>query len=117
MRRVPCGGMNGVPSSAAPSTSVENELAVPVELLGRVGVVVDVDGDGLAFFEAQQRPGELAVVGGGGDDAVGREFDWAGGDAEGVVGWGGGLLSCDWRRREVEGCRGFGERGCCGGSG
>ncbi len=94
-----------------------NELAVPVELLGDVGVVVDVDGDGLALFEAEERAGELAVVSGGGDDAVGREFNGAGGDAEGVVGWGGGLLGCDWRRREVEGFRGFGERGCCGGSG
>ena len=64
---------------------------MPVELFGRVGVVVDVDGDRLAFLEAQQRAGELAVVGGGGDDAVGGELDGAGGDAEGVVGWGGGF--------------------------
>ena len=39
-----------------------DELSVPVQLLGRVGVVEDVDGDGLTFFEAQQRSGELAVV-------------------------------------------------------
>ncbi len=39
-----------------------DELAVPVELLGNVGVVVDVDGDGLSFFEAKQRAGKLAVV-------------------------------------------------------
>ncbi len=59
---------------------------MPVQLLGGVGVVVDVYGDGLALLEAKERAGELAVVGGGGDDAVGCEFDGAGGYAEGVVG-------------------------------
>ena len=39
-----------------------HELSVPVQLLGRVGVVEDVDGDALSFLEAKQRSGELAVV-------------------------------------------------------
>jgi hypothetical protein len=94
-----------------------NELAVPMELLRGVGVVVNVYGDGLALLEAEERAGELAVIGGGGDDAIGCEFDGGGGYAEGVVGWGGGLLGCDWRRWEAEGFGVFGEAGCCGGSG
>ena len=53
-------------------------LAVPVELFRRIGVVVDVDGDLLAFFETQERAGKLAIVGGDGEDAVG-------GDLEGLV--------------------------------
>ena len=43
-----------------------DELSMPVELLGDVGVVVDVDGDGLSFFEPKQRAGKLAVVSGDG---------------------------------------------------
>ena len=39
-----------------------DELAVPMELLGSVGFVVNVDGDGLSFFEAKQRAGKLSVV-------------------------------------------------------
>ncbi len=73
-------------------------LAVPMDLLRPVGVIVDVDGDALAFFEAQQRAGELTVVVGDGDDAIGRELDGRGGDGEAVVGGrlagrGGGLCA------------------------
>lgn len=39
-----------------------NLLPVPVEQLGMVGLVDDIDGDGLALFEPQQRSGKLAVV-------------------------------------------------------
>ena len=76
-----------------------DELAVPMELLGPVGFVVDVDGDALAFFEAQERPGKLAVVGGRGDDAVGREFDRSRGNGKGVVGGSVGLIddAGEWR--------------------
>ena len=49
-----------------------NHLAVPVHQLGRVGVVVDIDDDALAFLEAQQRPRKLAVVERRRDDMVGR---------------------------------------------
>ena len=40
-----------------------HDLAVPMQLLGNIGIVENVDGDLLAFFESQQRPGKLAVVG------------------------------------------------------
>ena len=41
-----------------------NELPVPVQLFRPVGLVVNVDGHLLALFQAQQRAGKLAVVGG-----------------------------------------------------
>src|SRR5579862_6984064 len=63
-----------------------DKLAVPVELLGCVGVVVNFDRDRLAFLEPQERARELAVVGDGGNDAVFGDFDGAGLDAQGVVG-------------------------------
>ena len=65
-----------------------------MDQLGGVGVVDDVDGDGLALFHAQDRAGGGAVVADGGEDAVGCELDGDGGDFEGDVGWGagGGLL-------------------------
>ena len=80
-----------------------NELAVPVELLGRVGVVEDVDGDRLALLEAEEGAGELAVIGDSRDDALGGDFDGGGLDAEGVVS--GGL-----RLRRGEGKRATGRR-------
>ena len=63
-----------------------DRLAVPVQLFGRVRVVVDIDGDLPAFLKAQQRAGELAVVRGDRNDAIGREFDRRGGDPQGVIG-------------------------------
>ena len=63
-----------------------DEEAVPVDELGRVGVVDDVDGDGLALLHAENRAGRCAVVADGGEDAVRREFDSDGRDAEGDVG-------------------------------
>ena len=60
--------------------------AVPVDELGGVGVVDDVDGDGLAFLHAQDRAGRGAVVADGGEDAVLGEFDGDGRDAKGDVG-------------------------------
>ena len=59
--------------------------AVPVDELRGVGVVDDVDGDGLAFLHAEDGAGGGAVVADGGEDAVGGEFDGDGGDAEGDV--------------------------------
>ena len=61
-------------------------LPVPVQLLGSVGLVVDVDGDRLPLFEAEQRAGKLAVVSRHGNDAVGGEFNGFYCDGERVVG-------------------------------
>ena len=36
---------------------------MPMKLLWRIGIVVDIDDDTLAFLETQQRAGELAIVG------------------------------------------------------
>ena len=36
---------------------------MPMDDFGAVGAVGHLDGDGLAFAEAQKRPGNLAVVG------------------------------------------------------
>lgn len=60
---------------------------MPVQLFRSVGVVEDVDGGLLAFFEAQKRARKLAVVGDGGKDVLGRKFDGSNGDVESVVGW------------------------------
>jgi hypothetical protein len=43
--------MNGVPSSAAIDIG-RQKLPMPVQLLGRIRLVVNVDRDWLAFFEA-----------------------------------------------------------------
>src|SRR6185437_3170393 len=64
-----------------------DHLAVPVYELGRVGVVVDVHHRALAFLEAQQRAGELAVVEGRRDDVIRRQFGKACRDPQGVVGF------------------------------
>ena len=82
------------------------ELSVPVELLGDVGLVVDVDGDALALLEAKEWAGELAVVGGGGDDAVWGEFDGRGGDGEGVVCGRFGLVDDAGERGDARDCSG-----------
>ena len=66
-----------------------NKLPVPMQLLGRVGLIVDVDGDRAPFLEAEQRPGKLAVVGGSGDDAIRRQFHRLHGDRQGVIRWDG----------------------------
>ena len=63
-----------------------NEQAVPVDDLGRIGLVDDVDGDGLALLHAQDRARRRAVVADGGEDPVGGKFDGDRGDAEGDVG-------------------------------
>src|SRR5437016_8347719 len=101
MRRVPCAGINGVPSSAAPSTSVGHKLAVPMQLLRSVGVVKNVNDDRLSLFEAQQGPWELAVVCCSRNDPIVGNFDRIGRDVERVVGLrlGGLIFSLDKRLR------------------
>ena len=61
-------------------------LAMPVQLLRRVGFVVDVDNNLPALPEAQKRPGKLAVIKPGGYDVVGRKLDQTVSDADGMIG-------------------------------
>ena len=63
-----------------------DDLTVPVELLGRVGVVVNLYRDRSAFFEPQERSGELAVVGDCGDDVLRRDLNRSRGNAQNVIG-------------------------------
>src|SRR6185437_13459015 len=64
--------------------------SVPVNDVGTAGGVRDVDGRGHALTQAQQRAGDLAVVGKGLDGNAGRDFDGAGLDRKSVVGSGRG---------------------------
>ena len=64
-----------------------NELPVPVELLRRVGLIVNLDFYPLPFLQTQQRPRKLSVVGRDGDDAIRRQLNGFRGDRERVVGW------------------------------
>jgi hypothetical protein len=52
-----------------------NGLAMPVQLLRRIGVVVDINNDLLAFLEAQQGAGKLPVISGGGNDTIRCQFN------------------------------------------
>ena len=63
-----------------------NLLAVPVQLLGRIGVVEHIDRNLMAFFETKQRAGELPVVAGQRQDAVGSDFDCGSLDVQRVIG-------------------------------
>ena len=63
-----------------------NKLPMPMQLLGRVGLVVNVDSDWFTFLEAEQRPRELAVVSSRGNDAFRRQFHRRHGDSQGVIG-------------------------------
>src|ERR1035437_2616337 len=63
-----------------------NHLAVPMQLLRRVGVVVDIDCDLLPLLKPKQWPRELTVISRCGDDALGRNFDWARTNPDGVIG-------------------------------
>ena len=60
-------------------------LAVPVQLFGRIGVVMDIDNNLPAFLQTQQRPRKLPVIGGGRNDAVRRQFHKPVADPDRVV--------------------------------
>ena len=60
-------------------------LAVPVQLLGRIRLVVNVHGNRLALFEADEWPRELAIVGGERDDPFWRDLDGRRLDVQRVV--------------------------------
>jgi hypothetical protein len=59
---------------------------MPIQLLRCVGVVVDIDSDGLTLLEAEQRPGELPVIRSGRENTVGNNFDWVRGDLDSAIG-------------------------------
>jgi len=61
-------------------------LTVPMQLLWRVGVVVHVYCDLLAFLKAKQWPRELPVVCSRRNDPVGRDLDSRRFDVQRVVG-------------------------------
>jgi hypothetical protein len=69
------------------------ELAVPMKLFRRVGIVVYVDDDPLALGETQQGTGELAVVDARGDGHILAKLDDANADVDRVVG-----LPVQWGR-------------------
>ena len=62
-----------------------NHLPMPVQLLGRVGVVVDFDRRWLAFLEAQQGAGKMSVVSDRRDDALGSNFHRTCGYVQNVI--------------------------------
>src|SRR5271165_2716561 len=62
-----------------------DELSVPMELLRRVRLVVDLNRYSLPFLEAQQRSRKLSVVSGDRDDPVWREFDGRSSNRQSVV--------------------------------
>ncbi len=72
-----------------------NQLPVPVELFGCVGLVMNVDCDLHSFLEAKQRPRKLTVVRGNGENAIGSNFQRLGGYGQRVIG--GGLSEKDRR--------------------
>jgi len=88
-----------------------DEHAMPVDEFRRVGIVEDIDGDGLAFLEAQHRSGSGAVVANGGENVRGVELDRDGGDAKGDVSTASVRLgSRKQRRGRILAARGHGHR-------
>src|SRR6185437_15473654 len=63
-----------------------NRLAMPMQLLGRVGFVDGVHHHLLSFFKAEQRAGKLIVVRGQRDDAAGRDLNGNSANSQRVVG-------------------------------
>jgi hypothetical protein len=58
-----------------------NSLPMLVRLLWNVGLVVYIDRDTLAFFEAKDKTRKLVVVGSSDTMCFGVRFDWFGGDS------------------------------------
>jgi hypothetical protein len=69
------------------------KLPMPMQLLGRVRLIVNVDRDLFAFFEAEQWPRELTVIGSRGEDAIRGQFHRLHGDRQGVISRAAGLRS------------------------
>ena len=72
------------------------KLAMPMQLLGRVRLVVNIDGDLFAFLEAEQWPRELTVIGSRGDNAIRGQFHRLHGDCQGVIRGAAGFESLFW---------------------
>src|SRR5215472_359196 len=62
-----------------------HELTVPMKLLRRVRIVVDVDDNALAFRQPKQGTRKLAIVECGRDCRIWSEFDQTGADTDRVV--------------------------------
>ena len=62
-----------------------NKLAVPMQLFRPVRLVMNVYDHLLALFEAEERPGKLAVVGGHRDDVIRGKLDGLNRDRKLVV--------------------------------
>jgi hypothetical protein len=63
-----------------------NKLAMPVQLFGRIGVVVNIHDDPLAFRKPYQRSRKLAVVERRRNNALRRQLNKPGGNLNRVVG-------------------------------
>src|SRR3954471_15560456 len=61
-------------------------LPVPMQQLGMIGFVDDIDGDGLALFEPQKRSRKLAIVEGGGNDLLRPQLGQTVRDLDRVIG-------------------------------
>ncbi len=85
MRRLPLGGDEGSAFFGRAIDIRGNKLPVPMQLLRRVRLVVNVDGYLLTLCEAKQGPRKLAIVGGRGNDAIRCKFNRLDGDGEVVV--------------------------------
>jgi len=59
---------------------------MPMQLLRRVSVIMNVDTDLLAFPQTEQGTGEFAVVEGGGNDVVWCKLDKPVGDPDRMIG-------------------------------
>ena len=80
-------------------------LAMPMQLFRRIGLIQDVHRHLLTFFKANERPGELAIVGDGGKNLMRRNLDKSRLDAQGVVGGRFGFSSQEifWRQQKRPG--------------
>ena len=78
---------------------------MPMQLLRRIGIVENIHRHLLAFFEADERTGELTVVRDSREDLVRRNFDGSGLDMQSVIGsnFGFGGEKMFWTKQECAG--------------
>jgi hypothetical protein len=80
------------------SSKIIGGKAVPVDEVLVGSLIDDVDGDGHSLAEAEQGPGNLAVVGEGADVDTRGDLDSAGLDGESMRSRGEGGLAADFAR-------------------